>query len=385
MLRSGSRIALILVAALAVLGAVSGPALASHGGGGGGGTTSPPPPTAAPAVSLSPSTLTFGPQELGTTSAPQTVTLTNTGTASLFINSTNWNGLDFLVPSDTNLCIGTSVAPGASCTIGAAFSPGTTGTRTAAISVVDNAPSSPQVISLTGTGTSVNGPTPMTVDTTGESCDATACDLGSPGSTYVNNFLYRGLSASGDATAPYTWTVAAGTLPPGVTMVADGEIYGTPTATGSYVFTAKVTDANGQTATQPFRLTISPPPPALTSAQQSCQHAPSSVTAPLAGPSIGGVTPSGQGLGDQSQLTACGGYTKITAQVKNVNLPDGTVLWVALSGGGTIGRITLTNHSATMPAFVTTASLRQQSMLVYRNPPLGGATAQTPILSGKFG
>jgi hypothetical protein len=97
------------------------------------------------------------------------------------------------------------------------------------------------------------------------------------------------------------------------------------------------------------------------------------------------VTPSGQGLGDQSQLTACGGYTKITAQVKNVNLPDGTVLWVALSGGGTIGRITLTNHSATMPAFVTTASLRQQSMLVYRNPPLGGATAQTPILSGTFG
>ena len=384
MLRSRSRIALILVVAVAALGVGTGQALASHGGGGGGGTASPPPPTTAPAASLSPSALTFGSQELGTTSAPQTVTLTNTGTASLFINSTNWNSVDFLVPSDTNLCIGASVAPGASCTIGVSFSPGTTGTRTAQMTVVDNAPSSPQVISMTGTGTSVNGPTPMTVDTTGQSCDATACDLGAPGTTYANNFLYRALTVQGEATAPFTWTVAGGALPPGVTLFSDGEIYGTPTATGTYVFNAEVTDASGRTATQSFRLTISPPPPPLTSAQQSCQHAPSSVTAPLVGPSIGGVIPSGQGLGDQSQLTACGGYTKITAQVKNVNLPDGSVLWVALSGGGTIGRITLSNHSATMPAFITTASLRQQSLLIYRDPPVGGP-ARTPILSGKFG
>jgi hypothetical protein len=383
MLRSRSHFLLLLITALALAGAVAAQALASHGGGG---TTTTTTPATAPAVSLAPSSVTFGSQELGTTSAPQTVTLTNTGTASLFINSTNWQGLDFLVPSDTNLCLAMTIAPGASCTIGIQFAPGTTGTRTATMTVVDNAPTSPQVISMSGTGTSVNGPTPMTVDTTGQSCDATACDLGPSGGIYVNNFLSRGLSAAGDATGPYTWTLVDGTLPPGVTLFSDGQIYGTPTATGTYVFTAQVTDANGKTATQPLRLTISPPPPPLTSNQQSCQHAPSSTTAQLAGPAIGGVTPGGQGLGDQSQLTACGGYTKITAQVKNVNLPDGTVLWVVLSGSGTVGRITLSNRSATMPAFVTTASLRQQSMLVYRDPPAGGTTtAQTPLLSGKFG
>src|SRR4051812_44789913 len=92
-------------AAALVLGAA--PALASHGGGGG---TTTPPPTGTPAVSLRPSALTYGPQEVGTTSAPQTVTLTNTGTASLFINGMSQGGthpLDFAEVDDQ--CVGTSV------------------------------------------------------------------------------------------------------------------------------------------------------------------------------------------------------------------------------------------------------------------------------------
>src|ERR671926_1515498 len=56
----------------------------SGGGGGGGGTTTP---TSAPAVALSPASLTFAAQDVGTTSAPQSITVTNTGNAGLFINS----------------------------------------------------------------------------------------------------------------------------------------------------------------------------------------------------------------------------------------------------------------------------------------------------------
>jgi Putative Ig domain/Abnormal spindle-like microcephaly-assoc'd, ASPM-SPD-2-Hydin len=371
----------MLATSLVVLAGSTGQALASGGGtSGGGGTTT----TTTPAVSLSPSTVTFASQEVGTTSAAQTVTLTNTGTASLFINGVTQAGadaLDFLRTND--LCVGTFVAPGASCTLQASFQPTATGTRTATFTVADNAPNSPQIISLTGTATSVNGPTPMTVDTTGRTCDASGCDLASPGSALVKNFYYSGMTVLGDSTGPYTWTVVGGALPPGLTMQPDGEIWGTPTATGTFSFTSQVTDANGQTATQAWRLTISPQPPPLTSAQQSCQHAPSQTTAPLSGPAIGGVTPSGQGIGDQSQLTACGGYTTITAQVKNINLPDGTFVWVTL-GSRPIGRIALSRGSASMPAWVTTASLRQASMSVYRQPPAGGA-GQVPILSGKFG
>jgi hypothetical protein len=328
--------------------------------------------------------VTYGPQEVGTSSPVQTVTLTNTGSASLFISrmaQAGANPLDFAESND--FCIGSSVAPGASCTLQASFTPTATGTRTATISVVDNAPSSPQVITFTGTGTSVNGPTPLSIDTTGQTCDASGCDLGIPGDALVGNFYYGAQSTLGQATAPFTWTMASGALPPGLTMFASGQIYGTPTATGTFAFTTRVTDADGQTATQPWRLTIASTPPPLTPAQQSCQHAPGQTTAQLAGPAIGGVTPSGQAIGDQSQLTACGGFTKITAQVKNVNLPNGTVVWPTL-GGEPIGRITINNGSATMPAWITTQSLRQVSMLVYRQPPTGN-DLQAPILSGKFG
>jgi hypothetical protein len=55
-------------------------------------------------------------------------------------------------------------------------------------------------------------------------------------------------------------------------------------------------------------------------------------------PAVGGTTPGGQAIGDQSQLTACGGFTVIRASVKNVNLPNGTPLWGTL-GGEPIGRI----------------------------------------------
>jgi hypothetical protein len=382
------RLAAIVALFAAFLGAGAGQALASHGGGGGsggGGTPPPPPPSAtAPAASLTPSTVTYGPQAVGTTSAPQTVTLTNTGTASLFINGVSSSGLHQLDFTRTNdQCIGMPVAVGASCTITIAFNPTATGTRTMNLSVTDNAASSPQVITLTGTGTSVNGPTPLSVDTTGLTCTVSICDLGVPGDQLVNNFYFANLSTLGQAAAPFTWTLGGGALPPGVTLFSNGQIFGTPTTTGTFTFTVKVTDSGGQTATQAFSLTISPQPPPLTPAQQSCQHAPGQTTASLTGPAIAGVIPSGQGIGDQSQLTACGGFTVIRASVKNVNLPNGTVLWVTL-GGEPIGRLTLSNGAGTMaPWTLAISTLRKQGMGVFTQPPTG-TVPQNPILSGPF-
>lgn len=49
----------------------------------------------------------------------------------------------------------------------------------------------------------------------------------------------------------------------------------------------------------------------------------------LTGPAIGGVVPEGEARADQSQFST-GGSTILTVQVKNVNLPDGTVLGVTL-------------------------------------------------------
>lgn len=62
------------------------------------------------------------------------------------------------------------------------------------------------------------------------------------------------LAVSGGA-APHTWSVVSGSLPPGLTLAAGtGAITGTPTALGTYAFTAKVADANGAEATKAFSI-----------------------------------------------------------------------------------------------------------------------------------
>jgi hypothetical protein len=102
----------------------------------------------APVVTASPASLTFGPQGVGTTSAPQTLTLTNTGDAALSVSNVVASG-DF---APANNCA-SPVAVGGSCTISVTFTPTAIGTRSGAITITDNAPGSPQMVSLTGTGT----------------------------------------------------------------------------------------------------------------------------------------------------------------------------------------------------------------------------------------
>lgn len=103
-----------------------------------------------PAVTISPTSLTFTTQLVNSTSPPQSVTLSNVGNGPLTITSIVSSG-DF---AQTNTC-GTTVNAGASCTISVTFTPTTVNTRTGSITVTDNAPGSPQVVSLTGTGTYV--------------------------------------------------------------------------------------------------------------------------------------------------------------------------------------------------------------------------------------
>lgn len=104
-------------------------------------------------VSLSPSSLTFAGQKIGTTSLPQVVTLQNTGTEQLDISSITANsGSDFAI---TNNNCGSTLAAGAKCTFSVTFTPTATGTQTGTVTVADNISTSGQTVSLTGTGTAV--------------------------------------------------------------------------------------------------------------------------------------------------------------------------------------------------------------------------------------
>jgi len=99
-------------------------------------------------VSLSPASLNFGSVNVGSASSKQSVTLTNTGNATLSITSISTSG-DY---SESSGQCGASLNPGASCTINVTFKPTAGGTRTGALSVTDNAYGSPQTVSLTGVG-----------------------------------------------------------------------------------------------------------------------------------------------------------------------------------------------------------------------------------------
>jgi hypothetical protein len=106
----------------------------------------------APSVTLGGNSISFGNQNVGTTSSVQMVSLSNPGTATLTISSiavTGTNAGDF---SQTNTC-GGSVAAGANCSISVRFKPTATGNRSASVTITDDASGSPQSVSLTGTGT----------------------------------------------------------------------------------------------------------------------------------------------------------------------------------------------------------------------------------------
>jgi hypothetical protein len=102
-------------------------------------------------VALSPSSLTFAAQTVGTTSAPQTVTLTNDSGATLTISNIVASGDFSAAPSGTTPC-GATVAAAASCTFAVTFTPNVKGTISGAATVGESAPLGPAVIKLTGTG-----------------------------------------------------------------------------------------------------------------------------------------------------------------------------------------------------------------------------------------
>jgi len=79
----------------------------------------------------------------------------------------------------------------------------------------------------------------------------TCCNAGTVGSPYLQNFFSSG------GVGPFTWTVAAGQLPPGVTLTGS-HLGGTPTAAGTFAFTIKVTDSAGNHASEAGSITISP-------------------------------------------------------------------------------------------------------------------------------
>jgi hypothetical protein len=99
-------------------------------------------------VVLTPTHLAFGSQTVGTTSAPQTVTITNRNTATIVVGTVNATD-DYIVAA--NNCSAT-LGPGQSCTVQIKFAPDETGPSPGTLFINDSDPNSPQQLPMSGTG-----------------------------------------------------------------------------------------------------------------------------------------------------------------------------------------------------------------------------------------
>lgn len=104
-----------------------------------------------PRASLSPQTVNFGSVAVGTKSAAMTSTLTNSGEVNLIISKIALSGTDPSEYTETNNCVGT-IDPGATCTITANFTPSTSGTQSASVTITDNTSTGSTTLNLTGSG-----------------------------------------------------------------------------------------------------------------------------------------------------------------------------------------------------------------------------------------
>lgn len=64
--------------------------------------------------------------------------------------------------------------------------------------------------------------------------------------------------AAAGGVEPYTWSVASGALPDGVTLGPDGSVSGSPTSAGNFSFTVQVSDSRGGSASLPGSISVAP-------------------------------------------------------------------------------------------------------------------------------
>jgi hypothetical protein len=148
----------------------------------------------APAVSLSPTSLSFGDQGNGTTSPAQQIMATNSGTGPLILSSIQTSS-EFAA---TNTC-GAPVAPASNCEIQVSFTPSMSGTRTGTLTIADNATDSPQIVALTGNVISASPGIGLGV-ASGGSASATV----TPGATATYALSIGGSGMSGTASLTCT-------------------------------------------------------------------------------------------------------------------------------------------------------------------------------------
>ena len=237
-------------------------------------------------ITISPTMLTFASQTVGTTSATQTVTVSNNGNVNVTFTSIVTTG-DF-AGATTAQCPSIAV-DSSNCTFQISFKPTAAGTRTGAITFTDNATGSPQTVTLTGTA--VNGPATVTVSPTSLTFASQTVSSTSPAqnvtvtNTGTGPVNFTSFSITGESSSSFA-LASSGTNPcnPTGTLAANASctigVTFTPTATGELTATLSIAD-NATTSPQQVSL------------NGTGNNSPVIITIPPGGSATGTATPGG--------------------------------------------------------------------------------------------
>jgi hypothetical protein len=336
-------------------------------------------------VTLSTTSMKFGNQAVGTTSAVKKATLTNTGTATLNITSITITG-PF---AQTNNC-GSTVLAGKKCTISVTFSPAATGSFTGTVTITDNATNSPQTISLSGigvTGVSVT-PTKLTFPTT--NIGSTSAPMTA---SLANNNLTTLTITSITITGDFAQTNNCGSSLASAAKCTITVTF-TPTATGTRTGTVTITDSasnspqtisltgTGQGGTTLTSISISPGSALLTAGNtlqlaatghysdgstQTLTSTATWTTSNSSAATVAGGLVTAVANGSAS-ITAT--YTGVSSPVAPVNIGTGSDYFVATNGNNSwSGTLAAPNSTNTDGPFATIAKAQTavQTLLANAN------------------
>ena len=196
-------------------------------------------------ATLNASSMTFPNQGLGVTSAPQTVTITNTGTSTIHLQTITTAPPSFTTNAIT---LPAQIVAGGSLTLSVYYTPSLVTSETGALDldyeeVPDNG------VTLNGNGIA---DTAVTISTNPTLPQAT------------QGYAYEATLATSGGVGPFTWSLASGSsLPPGLTLSSAGVVTGTVSSSASttspYTFTVQVTDTSDSiTATSLMNIFVWP-------------------------------------------------------------------------------------------------------------------------------
>ena len=311
-----------------------------------------------PQVTLTSTNVAFGVVQAATVSPVTQISVQNTGTGALtglVIAITGTNASSF---KENSLC-GSTLAAGASCTVNLTFAPSASGLQQAALTLTDNAPNTPQTVSLSGTGETLTVTvTPSSPSiTTAQALSVTAAVSGGSGnptptgSVMLTSGSYTSTAAtltSGSATI----NISAGLLAVGTDTLT---VSYTPDLSSSSIYSS----ANGTAL-----LTVNNPVPVIAGISPAFTNA-GGAAFPLTVTGSGFTSGSTVYWGTSALTTTNGNATQLTVQVPATGIAtEGTTVAVTVQtptpGGGTSNpfqfEVNSSSGSTTGPTFTSTSA-----------------------------